>query len=195
MDLGAVYDVNVGTQRVATTQVVAGTDLIDSWSVSPTLEASVDNRPLWDGTTDLALITTSVRTTQQDPASGSATWTDYNVFTNAKYKARGFQVKASLKSNASTGDTGGTQFKFLEMKTNFDLSERDELGQKTSSTPAFTYTNRFYEAPTLIITPMNQGGGDYFTITSATATGATVTFYNSSNNVVTRNYTYLARGY
>ena len=195
MDLGAVYDVNVSTQRVATTQVVAGNDRIDEWHQEPTLEASVDNRPLWDGTTDLATITTRLRATQQDPASGSATWTDYNVFTNAKYKARGFQVKATLNSNASTGDTGGTQFKFLEMKTNFDLSERDELGQKTSSTPAFTYTNPFYQAPTLVITPSNLASGDYFTVTSSSATGATVTFFDSGNNTVTRNYTYLARGF
>ena len=81
------------------------------------------------------------------------------------------------------------------MKTNFDLSERDELGQKTSSTPAFTYTNPFYQAPTLVITPSNLASGDYFTVTSSSATGATVTFFDSGNNTVTRNYTYLARGF
>ena len=196
-DLGAVYQVQLGTRKKATSQIVTGLDFVDSWTDVPTSEASVDVRPNWDGSIDAASITTMVRTTQLNPATANDTsdWTSYQNFSNAQYKARGFQIKSKVKSNVPTGSVGGTQFKWLELFATFDLFERDELGQRNSSTPAFSYTNQFKNTPTLVITPMNQSAGDYFQVSSASNTGATVTFYDSGSNVVTRNYSFLARGF
>ena len=198
-DLGAVYNATLSTQRVYTSTVVTGLDFMDSWTEEPTSEGSVDRRPSWDGSTEGASVTTQVRTTQLDPASANDTsdWTDYESFTNSSIKARGFQIKAKVESHVPTGSLGGVQFKWYKLTTNFDLFERDELGQKAStpSSNAFTYADQFYNAPTLVITPMNQSSGDYFQVTNATNTGATVKFYDSSNNQVSRNYSFLARGY
>ena len=91
-DLGAVYNTRISSQKVASTNQVTGTNFIDSWHDSPLYEASIDQRALWDGSADAAVISTSVRTTQDDPASGSATWTDFTNYTTGNYKARGFQV-------------------------------------------------------------------------------------------------------
>ena len=53
-----------------------------------------------------------------------------------------------MESHVPTGSLGGVQFKWYKLTTNFDLFERDELGQK-ASTPAsnaFTYADQFYNA-------------------------------------------------
>jgi hypothetical protein len=48
---------------------------------------------------------------------------------------------------------------------------------------------------TVGITAFDLQSGDYYRLTSVTGTGFTVTFYNSSNAVIARNFQYTAIGY
>jgi hypothetical protein len=58
-----------------------------------------------------------------------------------------------------------------------------------------TFTSNFYQAPTVSITPLNMATGDYFTLDTPTRTGFTITFFNSTNAAVSRNFTYTGTGY
>jgi len=45
------------------------------------------------------------------------------------------------------------------------------------------------------IAAQNLNSGDYYAITAKSATGFTITFYNSSNAAVDRTFDYVAKGY
>ena len=60
---------------------------------------------------------------------------------------------------------------------------------------AVTFTNAFYQAPSLGITASNLASGDYYEVTSVSGTGFTITFKNSSNAVINRDFQYQAVGY
>jgi hypothetical protein len=45
------------------------------------------------------------------------------------------------------------------------------------------------------VTAQNMQAGDYFQITGVTSTGFTISFYDSSANPITRNFTWSATGY
>jgi hypothetical protein len=49
--------------------------------------------------------------------------------------------------------------------------------------------------PSIGITGQNMQSGDYFEVSSVSATGFTVTFKNSSNAAVDRNFNWSAVGY
>ena len=48
---------------------------------------------------------------------------------------------------------------------------------------------------TVGITAFEFQSGDYYRLTSVSGTGFTITFYNSSNTVIDRNFQYTAIGY
>jgi hypothetical protein len=58
-----------------------------------------------------------------------------------------------------------------------------------------TYTDAFYAAPDVTISPSNMATGDFFTLTAVTRTGFTVEFKNSASAAVTRSFTYTAVGF
>ena len=58
-----------------------------------------------------------------------------------------------------------------------------------------TFTNAFYQEPSIGLTVSNLTSGDYYQITSPSRLGFTVTFYNSSNAAIDRNFEYAATGY
>jgi len=69
-----------------------------------------------------------------------------------------------------------------------------------------TFTNAFFTGtasiggtnaylPSIGVTGQNMQSGDYFEVTSVSATGFTVTFKNSGGTAVDRNFTYTAVGF
>ena len=58
-----------------------------------------------------------------------------------------------------------------------------------------TFTDAFYQEPGVGITAFNLASGDYYEVTSASRTGFTITFFNSSNTAISRNFQYQAVGY
>jgi len=78
----------------------------------------------------------------------------------------------------------------LESRTESSATIASGAGAK-----AVTFTNAFYQEPNIGITAFNLASGDYYEVTSATRTGFTVTFKNSSNSAIDRNFQYQAVGY
>ena len=82
--------------------------------------------------------------------------------------------------------------------TTVDVPEYQLTGNDITS-GTVTFTPAFHSNPFIAITMENGASGDYYvinrTLVSGRTTGFTITFYNSSNAVVSRTFDYLARGY
>ena len=145
-----------------------------------------------------------VRVTQDNPGSGSPTYSDFQTFANGTYKGRGFQFRAKLTSNDTAQDIRVSQLGYTA-----SLQRRTEQGNLTASgagAKAVTFTHPFFTGtsvllgansnlPSIGINAQNMASGDYFEVSSVSGTGFTVHFKNSSNASIDRNFTYQAVGF
>lgn len=106
---------------------------------------------------------------------------------------RQFQFKVELTSESEDQtpvvDELGYQL-VMQSRTEQSATIASGAGAK-----AVTYTNAFYQTPSLGLTAFNLASGDYYEITSPTRSGFTVTFYDSGANPVDRQFQYVATGY
>jgi len=112
---------------------------------------------------------------------------------SGEYAGRQFQFKAEL-SSVSIDQTPIID----ELGFELVMPARTEQSATIASgagAKAVSYAKAFYQEPSLGLTAFNMQSGDYYAITSPSATGFTVTFYNSSNVAVDRNFQYVASGY
>ena len=133
-----------------------------------------------------------VRTTEDDP-SGSPTWSSWRSFTSAQLRCRAYEVKAEFSTESST-----EQIAVDQLRIDSDMATRSERNSGTSSTSAninVTYTNAFAATPVIGITAFDMVSADYYTISSSSATGFSISFYNSSNARVQRTFNWVATGY
>jgi hypothetical protein len=184
-DLGGVFDLNLRRYFV-TRPFLPGdlwddqTDLIDTW---PTIDGDVLDQ------VNAALY---VRATNDDPGA-SPTWSDWHEFANAIVRGRAFQFKT-----IATSFSESQNIIIDELGAQLELQQRTEsTGSITSGTSAYavTFDEAFYQSPAVGITAYNMGTGDYYAVTSQNRTGFTVTFYDSANTVISRDFTYIATGY
>jgi len=109
------------------------------------------------------------------------------------FKGRFFKFKSIL---ASADNNARPLVTNLVVK--LVLEKRSERGDDITSgagTLATTFTNSFYDIPTIIVTGQNMATGDYFVISAKSKTGFSLTFFNSSNTIVSRIFDYQAIGY
>ena len=104
-----------------------------------------------------------------------------------------FQFKAELETNVQDQtpiiDELGYEV-LIDRRTENSATIASGAGAK-----AVTFTNAFYQEPSIGINAFNLASGDYYEVTSTSRTGFTVTFKNSSNAAVDRNFTYSAVGF
>jgi hypothetical protein len=77
------------------------------------------------------------------------------------------------------------------------MMDRVDKGQNIASgagAKAVTFNTAFYAEPSVTILGQNQATGDFFTVTSKSATGFTIEFFNSSGGTVNRTFDYVANG-
>jgi hypothetical protein len=180
-----IFDCNL-RRRLVTLPYIPGdfwddkTELIDTWD-------------LIDGTGgDRVNALTYVRTTQDDP-SGTPTWSTWREFANAIVRGRGFQ----FKTQATSTDTSENII-IKELGAEMELQQRTEQSATLTSgagTYTVTFTNAFFEAPSVGVTGFNMATGDFFAVSSVTRTGFQVTFRNSAGSAVSRQFTYTAIGF
>jgi predicted phage tail protein len=170
----------------------AKTELIDDWDD-------------FDGdTVDKVNAKLLVRRTDDDP-TGTPTWTSWQDFANGTFKGRAFQFKAELTSTDTAQnilvDELGYLAQFARRQEQSSAAVASGAGAK-----AITFGNAFFTGtasllgtnsnlPSLGITAQNMQSGDYFEVSSVSATGFTVTFRNSSDTAVDRNFNWTAVGY
>ena len=118
----------------------------------------------------------------------------YNdISQQATVKGRYFKFKLKLTSadNKARPEVTSMQIK-LALEKRLESEEDVESG---AGAKAITYTNAFYASPAVGIAAQNMVTGDYYTITSKTKTGFTITFYNSSAAAQDRTFDYVSKGY
>ncbi len=120
-------------------------------------------------------------TTYQD-ISSSAT----HQFRYAKFRLR------------LTNDDYKTSSKVTGLSVKLGMEDRTESGAdiaSTTGTKAITFSNAFYATPSLGIAAQNMATGDYYAISSKSATGFSIAFKNSGASGVDRTFDYVAKGY
>ena len=185
LNLGAIYDVNVRRYFVTRPYLPGDlwddqTDNIDTWT-------SIDGDNI-----DKVNATLYVRTTNDDP-SGTPSWSAWREFSNAIPRGRGFQFKV-----IATSTEASQNIIIDELGCQVELQLRTEASGTISSGAALysaTFPNAFYQAPNIGITAFNLATGDYYELQNVTRTGFEVTFKNSADTAVSRNFTYTATGY
>ena len=113
------------------------------------------------------------------------------------YIARGVRFRLKLTSNNTTHN-----IRLNELSATIDMPDtiKRATGITTNSgtnngTSVITYDNPFKTTPTVGITMQDSNTGDYYTITSASTTGFTVTFYNSGATATQRTFNWMSTGY
>jgi hypothetical protein len=185
VNMGAIYDVNL-TRRLSVLPFNVSSLFdenlgeLDTWGDFDGVDVSDANAVIY------------VRSTPDNPA-GSPTWGEWRVCNNNILRGRGFQFKV-----VATSDQISQNVIVDDLGVVVELQQRAERSiQLTSGAGAYvaTFVNAFYDAPAVSITPLNMATGDYFTLSSVSATGFQVAFFNSGGSPVSRQFTYTAVGY
>ena len=185
LDLGAVYD--LGMQRILKTRAYEPgntwderLELIDLWD-------DIDGDDLGAANCELY-----VRATDDNP-SGTPTWRAWQPFVNNTNRGRGFQFKVIATSN---NPAQNVVIEELGVQTHFER-RTEQQRNLTSGAGAYavTFPKAFYGTPSIGITAQDMSTGDYFTISSVSRTGFTVTFRNTGGSMVSKNFDYQAVGH
>ena len=110
-----------------------------------------------------------------------------------RFTGRQFQFKAELDALHPDQTPIVDELGFvmqLESRTESSATIASGAGAK-----AVTFANAFYQTPSVGITASNLASGDYYEVTSTSRTGFTVTFKDSSNAAIDRNFQYQAVGH
>lgn len=156
-------------------------DLIDSW---PDIDGGEIN------SVDAKLY---VRTTNNDPAGTDPVFTSWEPIVNGTRRGRGFQFKVIATSNDVSQN-----IIIEQLGATVTMPRREETGQDVSSGASsytVTFTNAFFERPSIGIAAQNMATGDYYALSSISRTGFTVTFRNSGGTAVSRTFDWQAVGF
>lgn len=185
LDLGAVYPSRI-TARIRATGY-------DTGSVWDYRTADVDDWLDIDGArADSANATLYMRTTNDNPA-GTPTWSDWKPFFASQYTARAFEFKIIATSGNPTHNIA-----INELAVSIDMEDRVQAGSNITSgagSYSVTFSEPFRVTPAIGITAEAMNTGDYYTITSKTASGFVIIFKNSAGTTISRNFDYMAKGY
>jgi len=117
---------------------------------------------------------------------------------NGEFTARQFQFKAELNAlhpdQTPIVDKLGATIQFERRTENSNVLSSGSSGART-----VTFDNAFYvdndTRVAVSVSPYDMESGDFYTMTSPTATGFTITFKNSGGGLVNRQFQYVAVGY
>lgn len=186
IDLGAIV-----TVRATADLEYFAYDIADSLDARSTL---IDTWVAFDGNVaNTSFVKLYVSTTDDDPSGISPVWGAWREFVVADYKARGFKFKIEFTNSIPTNSID-----VLRAQVQLDMADR-VVGQDDISAPdtgySVVYNYPFYVKPSVAIRIDNMQQGDYYEITSNTASGFTILFKDSSGTPVARQFDYISKGY
>jgi len=188
VDLGSKF-----TSRLTASMTVSRIDYVNTFDEATGLFDSRDG--LFDGDvnafddTDAEL---QVRFTDDDPG-GAPSWSDWKTFVVGDYSARAFEFRVRM----TTTDTQASPV-VSELSVSVDMPDRVVSESDISSgagAKVVTFTPAFKITPAIGISATDLATGDYYEITSKSASGFTITFKNSGGSAVDRTFDYVAKGY
>jgi predicted phage tail protein len=197
LDLEAVYALDL--KRFFVTRGFYPNDLIDSRT------ANIDTWTDFDGAIiDKVNAKLYMRRTPDDPAA-APTYSAWQEFVNGTFIGRGFQFKAELTSAAIDQNIIVDE---LGYEATFQRRQEQSAGPVASGagTATVTYDYPFFTGtatlgglnvtrPSVGIVAQDMNSGDYFRVTNSTGPSFQVTFFNSSDTPVSRNFLWTAVGY
>ena len=189
VDLTAVFTSRV-TANVTMTRVDFGINFDDATGNFDAREGLFDGDVNEFGDTNCEL---QIATTEDDPASGSATFTAFRKFFVGDYKARGFKFRALLTSTDSEATPSVSA-----LSVTIDMPDRivaeNDIASGTG-TKAITFSPAFKSLQGVGISAQNLASGDFYAITNKSATGFTIQFFNSGSSGINRTFDYVAKGF
>ena len=217
LDLGSVFSLDLARHFV--TRGHFPSDLLDDRAGNVDSFADFDGSVADDVNAELQVRTTNDEPTSQDPLDTrlntvddydnfdgvAPTFSSYQEFASGTFKARGFQFRAVL-----TSEDVNESILVDELGYTATLQRRTEQSSTVISSGAgaknITFDSAFFggtqallgidsNLPSVGITAQNLAAGDYFQVTNLARTGFTVTFFNSSNVAVDRQFSYSATGF
>jgi predicted phage tail protein len=197
LDLEAVYALDL--KRYFVTTGFFPNDLIDSRT------ANIDTWSDFDGgVIDRVNAKLYLRRTPDDPAA-LPTWSAWQEFVNGTFIGRGFEFKTELTSAAIDQNIAVNE---LGYEATFQRRQEQSAGPTASGagTLTVTFDKAFFTGtttlggvntsrPSIGIVAQDMNSGDYFRVTNSTSTSFQVTFFDSSNTAVNRNFLWSAVGY
>lgn len=188
VDLGAKY-----ASRLTATMKVTRIDYVNTFDDATGLfdarEGTFDGDVNAFDNTDAEL---QVRFTDDDP-SGAPDWSSWRVFVVGDYSARAFEFRVRM----TTTDTQASPV-VEEVSVTVDMPDRVVSETDVVSgagAKAITFSPAFNVTPAIGISASNLATGDFYEITSKSASGFTITFKNSGGSAVDRTFDYVAKGY
>tara|TARA_Y100000401_G_scaffold113403_1_gene114037 strand:+ start:2390 stop:5689 length:3300 start_codon:yes stop_codon:yes gene_type:complete len=199
LDLGGVFSVDL--KRHILSESFYSANLFDE------RQEFVDTWTDFDGGIGAAVDTNCemlVAITQDNPSSGSPTYSAFQTFVNGTYKGRGFKFKVVFTTfdkaqNIIVSELGYTATFQRRVEQGATLSGSG-IKNIVFDKPFFTGTSALLGAnsnlPSIGITATdNINSGDYFRVTNISGTGFSIQFFNLSNNSINRNFNFSAVGF
>ena len=124
----------------------------------------------------------------------NSTYTSFTPFQDGNYEFRFAKFKLELTSAVGhqSPKVNNCQVKLFMMERT-DRQQNIVSGTSTSG-KAVTFGTAFYAEPSVTIAAQDLATGDFFTITSKSATGFTIEFFNSSGSTISKTFDYVANG-
>ena len=189
VDLSAVYTSRV-TANVTMSRVDFGLNFDDATGNFDDREGLFDGDANEFGDTNCEL---QIATTEDDPASGSPTYTAFRKFFVGDYKARGLKFRALLTSSDSEATPSVSALSVTVDMPDRIVAENDIASG--TGTKAITFSPAFKSLQGVGISAQNLASGDFYAITNKSATGFTIQFFNSGSSGINRTFDYVAKGF
>ena len=122
-------------------------------------------------------------------------YNDYRTYVLGDYTASHIKLRVKLTCDVDTATPA-----IYELSASVDMPDRttaeDDVASTTSASgKTITFSPAFKELQGLGISAQSLATGDFYELTSKSATGFTIKFKNSSGTVVNRSFDYVAKGY
>jgi hypothetical protein len=189
VDLSAVYTSRV-TANVTMSRVDFGLNFDDATGLFDAREGLFDGDANEFGDTNCEL---QIATTEDDPSSGSPTFTAFRKFFVGDYKARGLKFRALLTSTDSEATPSVSALSVTVDMPDRIVAENDIASG--TGTKAITFSPAFKSLQGVGISAQNLASGDFYAITNKSATGFTIQFFNSGSSGINRTFDYVAKGF
>jgi hypothetical protein len=128
-------------------------------------------------------------------STDGSTYNDFRTYVLGDYTASHIKLRVKLTCDVDTATPA-----IYELSASVDMPDRttaeDNVTSGTASSgKVVTFSPAFKELQGLGISAQSLATGDFYELTSKSATGFTIKFKNSSGSVVSRDFDYVAKGY
>ena len=128
-------------------------------------------------------------------SNDNSTYTDFRSYQLGEYKGRYIKIRTQLQGFVSSVTPAISTLSATIDMPDRTTAEDDVASGTASGGKTITFSPAFKELQGLGISAQSLATGDFYELTSKSATGFTIKFKNSSGAVVDRSFDYVAKGF